>query len=51
MSEEDRKKWETELSLKYFDLEEKYTEIGEIFRDIARLRMRLHAQTLVGVPE
>ena len=50
MSEEDRKKLGVELSLKYFDLEEKYTEIGEIFRDIARLRIRLHTQTL-GVPE
>lgn len=37
---------EAQISLKYFDLEEKYTEIGEIYRDIARLRMRRHTQTL-----
>ncbi len=37
---------EAQISLKYFDLEGKYTEIGEIYRDIARLRMRRHTQTL-----
>jgi hypothetical protein len=41
MDDEERKELAVELNLKYFGLEQKFTEIGELYRDIARLRIRL----------
>lgn len=35
---------EGELALKYFDLEQKFIELGEIYRDIGRLRIRLQSE-------
>lgn len=44
MSEEDRKKWKTELNLKFFDMEQKFIELGELCRDIGRLLIRLQSE-------
>lgn len=44
MNAEERKKLETELTVKFFDMEEKFTELGELCRDIGRLRIRLQSE-------